>query len=131
MVPLRGTQPKVGRWLIYGIIDPDSGTLIYIGKTHKRREPRLREHVESSLAGSSAPIHVRIRQLISLGRAPEVFVLKCVEPNGSWPEQERQEIAFWRSMSPEDLPITIRPQTLRSHPVIVRSVEILNVKAGG
>ena len=35
--------PRVGRWLIYDIIDPETATLIYVGKTHKRRELRLPE----------------------------------------------------------------------------------------
>jgi hypothetical protein len=124
-------EPRVGRWLIYGIIDPEGSALIYVGKTHKRRELRLREHVEAALEGSSIPIHVRIRAMIDAGRYPEIFVLKRVEPDGSWREQERQAIAFWRTVQPDMLPVAVPPQTAKSHTVTIRAVEMFNVRDGG
>lgn len=124
-------EPRVGRWLIYGIIDPKSSTLIYVGKTHKRREIRLREHIEAACEGSLIPIHVRIRLLIDECRFPEIFILKRVEPTGSWREQERQAIAFWRKVWLEMLPIFVPPQTKKSNTVIVKAVDMLNVRDGG
>ena len=43
---MKNMKTRVGRYLIYGLLDPRNKTLRYIGKTHKRREWRLGEHIE-------------------------------------------------------------------------------------
>lgn len=50
--------PRVGRYLIYGLIDPRDSSLRYVGKTHKRRERRLAEHVARAVEGRSEPVYI-------------------------------------------------------------------------
>lgn len=58
---MRYKEPRVGRYLIYGLLDPYELCLRYVGKTHKRREIRLKEHIEDALSGSTSPVHQWIR----------------------------------------------------------------------
>lgn len=51
------SQPRVGRHLIYGLLDPRDLALRYVGKTHMRREHRLARHIErATLFRAMAPI---------------------------------------------------------------------------
>ena len=124
-------EPRVGRWLIYGLIDPTDGTLLYVGKTHKKRELRLQEHIDSAMDGSTAPIHRRIRKLIEMQRWPNIFVLKRVSAELSWREAERFEIRKWKNYDANLLPTIIPPQTPKSVSVSIRSIDLLNVRNGG
>ncbi|WP_457645209.1 hypothetical protein [Profundibacter sp.] len=123
--------PRVGRWLIYGILDPADKTLVYVGKTHKRREIRLQEHIERALEGAKTPVHIRIRLMLAAGYSPEVFVLVRVPPDGSWQHEERRQIKLWRTITDQELPIAHPPQTPKSIDVEIRKVELLNVRDGG
>ena len=122
---------RVGRWLIYGIIDERTNNLIYVGKTHKRREIRLREHIEHALEGARTPLHVRIREILVEGCQPSIFVLARVPPTGSWKNEERFQITKWRNIRDEDLPLIYPPQTTKSVAVRIDRVELLNVRDGG
>jgi len=92
-------EPRVGRYLIYGLLDPSELCLCYVGKTHKRREIRLNEHIENALNGSTSPVHMWIRDLIASGLVPvpEVFVIRRVTSDSSWQEAEKEEIERWRN----------------------------------
>lgn len=125
------TEPRVGRRLIYGIIDPRTQTLFYVGKTHKRRELRLNEHVERVLEGRSTPISQRIREVLGSGSLPVIFILRRLPPAISWQGAERAEIAFWRSVRADKLPYVHPPQSPKSVPVVIASVDLVNVQAGG
>jgi hypothetical protein len=119
--------PRVGRYLIYGLMDPRDGCLFYIGKTHKRREIRLEEHIVVAAEGSAAPVHHRIRAIVAGGARPEIFVLERIAANHAWEEIERGHIARWASFPRERLPYTHPPQTRLSRPTTIRKIEILNV----
>ena len=123
--------PRVGRWLIYGLLDPRTKTLIYVGKTHKRRENRLAEHIESANNGSTAPIHDYIRNMIANGVLPVIFVLARVPPSNSWQDEERRQMEAWRSQPKIGLPILHPPQTPKSKAVEIRGIELLNLRSGG
>ena len=127
----KNSGPRVGRWLIYGLLDPRNKTLIYVGKTHKRREIRLQEHIERALEGANTPVHQRIRSILNAGHSPEVFVLVRVPPDGSWQHEERHQIKLWRAITHQELPIIFPPQTPKSVDVEIRNVELLNVRDGG
>lgn len=71
MVPVR-----VGRYLIYGLVDPVDRGLRYIGKTHKRREWRLDEHIKHAVENDQRPVYHWIRSLLLNNEQPEIFVLK-------------------------------------------------------
>ncbi len=122
---------RVGRWLVYGIIDPRGNILIYVGKTHKRREVRLREHIDRAREGGATPIYQRIRIILEDGFLPEIFVLARVPPDGSWQDEERSQIRYWKNIDPACLPIIHPPQTRKSQHVLIQSVELLNVRGGG
>jgi hypothetical protein len=123
--------PRVGRWLIYGLLDPRENTLFYVGKTHKRREIRLQEHIEHALEGANTPVHRRIRLILAAGHSPEVFVLVRVPPDGSWQNEERCQIKLWRAVTDQQLPIIYPPQTAKSIDVEIRKVDLMNVRDGG
>ena len=124
-------EVRVGRWLIYGILDPRFKKLIYVGKTHKRREIRLAEHIERACEGRMAPIYIRIREILLSGQTPQIFVLVRVPPNVSWQREEQNQIHHWRNIDLTSLPIIYLPQTKKSEIVEIRSAEILNVRDGG
>jgi hypothetical protein len=128
---MKRAEPLVGRYLIYGLIDPRDLCLRYIGKTHKRREIRLAEHIEEALSGGSRPVHLWIREVIALGIHPEVFVLQRVAPDSSWEQAEKEEIERWRNWPKEALSYSHPPQTKKSSEVEIVSVSLLNVRAGG
>jgi hypothetical protein len=70
---------KAGRILVYGLLNPISDQLFYVGQTKKRREFRLLEHIEKAVGGSTLPVHAYIRDLLGKGRIPTIFVLEKVE----------------------------------------------------
>lgn len=123
--------PRVGRYLIYGLMDPRDRCLCYVGKTHKRRELRLAEHIERALDGSTAPVHQWIRELTVLGLSPEVFVLERVPPDLEWGEAERRLIKQWRDWPNEKLPYVHPPQTPKSVEVTIGRVDLRNIRNGG
>ena len=125
------SQPRVGRYLIYGLIDPRDRSLRYIGKTHKRRELRLAEHMLHALEGNIAPVYAWIRSLLGEGLDPEVFVLERIEPGGDWRRAEQEAITRWRNWPLDGLPYTHPPQTPKSQPVIIAAVRLANVRPGG
>jgi len=121
---------KVGRYLIYGLIDPRDRSLRYIGKTHKRREWRLAEHIACAIENDERPVYHWIRELLEIDMEPEIFVLKKISPDSSWREAEKEAIAYWKELHIE-LPYTHPPQTPKSRSVLIFRVNLLNVTSGG
>lgn len=128
---MKRKEPRVGRYLIYGLVDPRDSCLRYIGKTHKRREIRLAEHIAAAREGSSRPVHLWIRDALAAGVHPEIFVLERVEANLSWEAAEKSAIERWREWQKAALPYVYPPQTAKSTEVTIARVELLNVRAGG
>ncbi len=85
----------VGRYLIYGLIDPRDASLRHIGKTHKRREWRLAEHLEHAREGDRRRVYDWIRELIQAELQPEIFVWRRMPPDEDWRLAEEQAIASW------------------------------------
>ena len=124
-------SPRVGRYLIYGLLDPRDRSLRYVGKTHMRRERRLERHLEAAENGRMAPVSVWIRDLVAEGLQPQTVVLRRVSADEDWREAEREVIARWRAWPPDDFPIIVPPQTRKSTPTEIRKVSLLNVQFGG
>lgn len=59
---------RVGRNLIYGLIDPRDRCLKYVGKTHKRRELRLAEHIMKAQGALGAVLPVVVSPWAPPGR---------------------------------------------------------------
>lgn len=122
---------RVGRYLIYGLLDPRDRILRYVGKTHKRRELRLAEHIENAKLGGGRPLHVWMRELLSENIEPEIFVLRRVPPDESWEIAERSEIEKWDTACPSMFPLVYPPQTPKSKPVQICGARLTNVQRGG
>lgn len=76
---------------IYGLIDPASRAIRYIGKSIQPQE-RLKQHIRDVRAGRLHNRHLQswIRGLLSADLEPELMVLDCVPATG-W---QRYEIAW-------------------------------------
>ncbi|MFZ2889814.1 hypothetical protein [Sulfuricurvum sp.] len=121
---------RVGRYLIYGLIDPRDRSLCYIGKTHKRREWRLAEHINHALENDQRPVYDWIRELLIENLEPEIFVWKKISPDLSWRDAEKEAIVFWKNISFE-LPYIHPPQTKKSSATEIQRVCLLNATNGG
>jgi hypothetical protein len=119
------------RALIYGLIDPRDRCLRYIGKTHKRRELRLAEHVEAAKNGEKSHIYNWIRLLLAENLEPEIFVIRKVKNYTDWEEVERNQIKIWRNSDHIIFPYTHPPQTPKSTPVLILSGKLTNIHDGG
>ena len=122
---------RPSRYLIYGLIDPRSSALKYIGKTHKRRELRLEEHLADAELESSRPLHIWLRELIASEMEPKIFVLERVPGSSNWKEAEKRHIAFWKDVPDSYFPLIYPPMTRKSEPVHISAVDLLNQTAGG
>lgn len=124
-------EPKVGRYLIYGLLDPRDLALRYVGKTHLRREHRLQRHIDRAREGRTAPVSDWIRRLQDEGFEPQIFVLRRLSPDDDWRKAERAAIERWRTWLESDLPYLHPPQTPKSRATRIEAVSLLNVQAGG
>ena len=117
---------RPSRYLIYGLLDPTTNEIRYIGKTHKRRELRLQEHIEQARTGVETEVYKWIRCVLSKSEVPHIFVLERVPGASSWEEAERRHIQFWDSLSPDDFPIKYPPMTPKSEAVLIVGVRLTN-----
>jgi hypothetical protein len=125
------TTVHPSRFLIYGLVDPRDRCLRYIGKTHKRREIRLQEHVDAARAGEKSYVYNWIRRLLESNQLPEIFVIERVPGTDSWEEAERSQIKFWREPAGIKFPYTHPAQTRKSVPTILNMVNLTNIHKGG
>jgi hypothetical protein len=79
---------------IYGLLDPETRALRYIGKANKPRA-RLATHLRESRRRAT-PVACWVRSLTAKGMAPEMVVLE--EPCADWIVAERRWIARAREM---------------------------------
>ena len=122
---------SVGRYLIYGLIDPRDRSLKYIGKTHKRREWRLAEHIKHAVENDKRPVYNWLRELLEVNVEPEIFVWKRISATDNWREAEKEAIAFWKQDNPVKFPYIHPPQTKKSTETIIKYVALLNATNGG
>ncbi len=76
---------------IYGLIDPRTSKIRYIGKT-RDTEKRLRKHINETKRGATNHKHNWIRQLLEQGLIPIIEVLEETT-NDDWEEREKEWIA--------------------------------------
>jgi len=125
------SKTRVGRYLIYGLLDPRDNSLRYIGKTHKRREWRLAEHIECAKENDKRPVYDWIRELLHIGLTPCVFVWKRIPPEQDWRQAEIDAITFWRNPENIKFPYVHPPQTPKSETVIIEKAQLENIADGG
>jgi hypothetical protein len=105
--------------------------LRYVGKTHKRREIRLQEHIAAAKEGERSHLYNWLRGLLKENKEPEIFVLERVPGSDSWEEAERRQIAFWRDPQHVEFPYIHQPQTPKSRSTRIDSVKLTKIQGGG
>lgn len=83
---------------VYGLIDPRSGGLRYVGKTERSAVARLKRHIHNAREGVKSHVYNWLRQLLAAGLKPEVEVLERHETAEALDEAERHFIAYFRSI---------------------------------
>lgn len=81
---------------IYGLFDPDSGQIRYIGKANNAAK-RLKSHLWDA-RHNKRPICNWIRGLVAQGKLPRLEVLEIVD-RASWQVAEKRVIAEYRKTS--------------------------------
>lgn len=80
--------------VIYGLVDPRTGHLRYVGKTCRTMSARLVAHRTTARTGrSTVSSGVWLRELMDQGFQPDAFVLEIVPAGGDWVAAERYWIA--------------------------------------
>jgi hypothetical protein len=72
---------------IYGLVDPRTGELRYVGISKVSANRRLKRHIKAARNGSTLPVHIWLRKLIALGVVP---MAALIEEAGT-----RQREVFW------------------------------------
>jgi hypothetical protein len=122
---------RPGRYLIYGLLDPESKTLRYVGKTHKRREIRLAEHIRDAEEGSKLHVHNWIRGVLKSGNKPTIFVLDRIPATADWAEAEIRHIRYWKTLPEAFLPMRYPAMTKGSETVDIYGIALTNMTEGG
>lgn len=82
--------------LIYGLIDPRTRQLRYVGKTSCSMAKRLRAHLCRTNLTPKRHSSRWLSGLVSSGLSPDVVDIETIEPGGDWQEAERYWIAYFR-----------------------------------
>ncbi len=83
---------------IYGLINPITKQVKYIGKTHKFIEKRLSEHLEPKRLIAKTYKNYWIKSLIKEGLKPEVILIKEVEQD-NWQFWEEYYISQYNNLT--------------------------------
>jgi hypothetical protein len=94
--------------IIYGLVDPLTNELRYVGKTVKRLPKRLVDHIAAAKRSRTKRHCLAwIAGLLLNGRAPEIFALETVPAGECWIEAEQFWIAYWRFVGADLCNLTI------------------------
>jgi len=81
---------------IYGLVDPDTHLIVYVGKSVLSLRVRLSGHEYKARSGrTNTPVGCWIRRLQLEGKRPEIILLETT--NGRWQDSERAWIRKLRS----------------------------------
>lgn len=84
---------------IYGLIDPRTQELRYVGKTVLPIDKRLRVHLwRATKTLHRSHSQAWIRSLSEDGFKPDIFTIEEVQPGDDWAEREQFWIAYFRSI---------------------------------
>lgn len=84
--------------VIYGLSDPETGEIRYVGYTAKAAERRLAAHIQEARKGKFDYRHKNwwIRSLLENGQSPRVSILEVIQDGVAWQERESYWIKFLR-----------------------------------
>jgi hypothetical protein len=83
---------------IYGLVDPRSNEVRYIGKTNQKPSYRLVQHLhQAETQDGNSHLLNWLRQLLAEGLAPDIRILEVLEEWADWQERERIWIAQTRA----------------------------------
>ena len=89
-------MPTDGVVTIYGLVDPETGQLRYVGKTKASLNVRLRAHIsDAGRDRKNIPRFCWINKLMKTGVTPEIIEIEAVS-KGEWQEAERHWIEVMR-----------------------------------
>lgn len=81
--------------IIYGLADPKSKQLKYIGTTTQTLTAQLSKHIRDD---SGHPLVAWLRNLHQWGLAPEIFEIERVAPGDNWREMEHFWTTYFRGI---------------------------------
>ena len=83
---------------IYGLVDPNSGEIRYVGKTSVEPEKRLYQHLKASRHNTTGSHLLNwLNTLTRDGKKPSICILEYVSQDDDWREKERSWISYGRS----------------------------------
>lgn len=85
-------------YLVYGLIDPRSKELRYVGLTMTGLQFRMYQHLRDARVGVQRRCARWLKGLLAAGLAPEVEVLEVCKSAGTMVEAEQHHIAYFRSI---------------------------------
>ena len=81
--------------IIYGLADPKSKKLKYVGTTTQTLTVQLSKHLRDD---SSHPLVPWLRNLHQWGMAPEIFEIERVAPGDDWHKLEQLWTTYFRGI---------------------------------
>lgn len=87
----------MGKIIIYGLVDPRTHLVRYVGKTNNLAK-RMREHLCDAPRFSHYPVKKWINKLAKAGLQPTPIILAVVPSEQSWQEQERLWISRFQDL---------------------------------
>lgn len=81
---------------IYALVDPRDNQIRYIGKTVRKLQIRLRNHMTAADEGFETWVARWCHSLKRQGLTPEMPVIETVPPGDDWAESEKFWIAYFR-----------------------------------
>lgn len=84
---------------IYGLLDPISEKIMYVGKTKQNLQRRCNQHI-NSVKNKNKPKDIWIQNLIKLKKAPFITLLEEVNYE-NWVEREKYWIKYYSELNPD------------------------------
>lgn len=89
-------QPQDHLTTIYGLVDPITGYVRYVGKSVNPKK-RLQAHLTPNLLKGKSHKNHWIRNLLGVGKKPELIFLESVR-DSDWEDAECRWIAYYRNI---------------------------------
>lgn len=106
------TLSDIGMTTIYTLSDPDSGRVMYVGKSVNPAS-RYKVHLSDADCGVNSPKCKWIRRLGDAGKKPVLTVIDHVDEDGDWEKVEKQWIRHYAEINPGLVNVTHNPNRLQ------------------